>query len=488
MQISQTCLDFKCNNTPGIRHSSRYMFFIILVTGLSSIFFGERIPVSNGFGWDGIFYGELVKNFNISGLSTYQTQRIFPSAIVHYILTPLNLPLENFYVVNGFAFYNLLLLLLSCYLWRLIAVEIGLSEKSFWLGFIGLFINFANVKFAFYYPVLTDVTSFTLTLLMLLCYLQNRVTSLCLVTLIGAFTWPILLYSGLLLILFRKNQLNTHDYKTSSLSILAALFATGFVSYYIVDLYIIKGITDVGSGTAPIVTWLAPLNIIACLSYLFVAIKSLFDGINFRNVLQYLRQITYSRVFLALLVLFVAKTIVYILADPNQPATSLEFIIHTFVLCSITRPFIFLVSHSLYFGSIFFILLFLWKPYVYTIRQYGFGLLLLMALGILMSITPESRHSTVTFTVTVPFLVKATDNLKWKVQLYWYFGIISVCLSKFWYKINVAPLEGSPLEFPFQHYFMNFGPWMSNQMYGIQGAIVIVLGILLHCLIRKNTE
>jgi hypothetical protein len=41
--------------------------------------------------------------------------------------------------------------------------------------------------------------------------------------------------------------------------------------------------------------------------------------------------------------------------------------------------------------------------------------------------------------------------------------------------------------FPFQNYYMMLGPWMSNQMYLLQGAIVLVAAALLFvCLLSTG--
>jgi hypothetical protein len=43
--------------------------------------------------------------------------------------------------------------------------------------------------------------------------------------------------------------------------------------------------------------------------------------------------------------------------------------------------------------------------------------------------------------------------------------------------------------FPFQNYFMMQGPWMSNQMYLLQGAIVLVAAALLYlCLLSTGRD
>ena len=50
---------------------------------------------------------------------------------------------------------------------------------------------------------------------------------------------------------------------------------------------------------------------------------------------------------------------------------------------------------------------------------------------------------------------------------------------------TVDPMGGDLLQFPFQYFFMNHGPWMSNQMYIVQGIFVLATGIILFVMIKS---
>jgi hypothetical protein len=70
--------------------------FLLLIWGIISILFFEKMPLYNGFGWDGRLYGNLAIDFeNIirnHSLEAYAVQRIFPSFIIYDILQLLHLP------------------------------------------------------------------------------------------------------------------------------------------------------------------------------------------------------------------------------------------------------------------------------------------------------------------------------------------------------------------------------------------------------------
>jgi len=64
------------------------MLIIILAIGIYSMFLGEKIPIRNGLGWDGVRYANMVKHFHqmvfVDKLNSYYLQRMFPSGVVHF--------------------------------------------------------------------------------------------------------------------------------------------------------------------------------------------------------------------------------------------------------------------------------------------------------------------------------------------------------------------------------------------------------------------
>ncbi len=97
--------------------------------------------------------------------------------------------------------------MLSCVIYLFIAEELDLHQSGLWFGFVGIFVNFAFFKYAWYYPVLTDVSAAALSLAMLLFYLRRRQLPLVIVTLMGAYTWPTLIYIGLFLLMFPRESI-----------------------------------------------------------------------------------------------------------------------------------------------------------------------------------------------------------------------------------------------------------------------------------------
>ena len=162
-------------------------------------------------------------------------------------------------------------------------------------------------------------------------------------------------------------------------------------------------------------------------------------------------------------------------------------------LSALTEPLIFLVAHTLYYGPVVLLLIFFWKPFCQSIQEFGIGLRLFVILNFLLSIGPQSRYQINAVTVFIILLVRLLDRSFLKHQSFTFWVLLSLLYSKVWYTFNTAPQvdDGTMdilLRFPLQHYFTNSGPWMSPQMYLIQGSIVLVTAILLYCFVVRKAR
>src|SRR5665648_546361 len=196
-------------------HKSIYLqIALLIVFSLIGIFMqiykNELVNFCNGFGWDGQVYGNLTLNyFNEifeKGVDGYYIQRILPSSIVYVLMCIFKISFTTNNVIISFTIYNTLLILCACYIWGLIAIELKLSIKGVWLGYIGLFINFPILKLPFYYPVLTDITTLFLGLLIIYFYLKNNNLGIFITMVLGSFTWASFFIMSLPLFIFKFNK------------------------------------------------------------------------------------------------------------------------------------------------------------------------------------------------------------------------------------------------------------------------------------------
>jgi hypothetical protein len=467
------------------------MTLLLLIAGIASIAWGEKMSAFGGLGWDGQFYAALTQNFPqevfVKHMDTYHTQRIVPSGIVHYALSFLGEPLDNAHIIRGFEVYNLLLLLLASYLWKLISDEMALSLRGRWLGFTGLFVSFAMLKMGFYYALLTDITAFTLGMGMLYFYLKDRPWGLLAVTLIGAFTWPSMIYGGAILILFPRtgNPGNESGRPGNSrFGLLVASLAGAALLGVILFFYYVKGVHTFGWDTTPTVERVVYLSMFLAVAYVFTVTRTLLGGMDLREIWSSVRSLRPGRVALALSLLAGAKLLLYLWADPGKKAYGLLHLVKGTSMVAISRPLLFLVAHVVYYGPIVLLLVILWKPYCRNIWRYGFGLTLFMMLNMPLTLTSESRGAIAVLPFFVAFLVPVVERLQWRASYYWVVGGMALVFSKVWFTINNPNIEGEILKFPAQNLFMNIGPWMANGPYLVQGGVALITALALYWMVR----
>jgi hypothetical protein len=178
----------------------------VFAISLGGLLFGEKIEAGQGFGYDGGEYANIAQHFEAliaeKSLDSYRIQRILPSAIVHYTLRSLEIPFTPPAIIMAFGFLNVAIFTVSSAVWCQIANRMHITAYAKLIGFIGLFVNFAVLKMASYYPVLTDNAALMLGLVALYFYLIGSRIGLYVLMVVGAFTWPTVAYACVPLALF----------------------------------------------------------------------------------------------------------------------------------------------------------------------------------------------------------------------------------------------------------------------------------------------
>jgi hypothetical protein len=481
------------------------MMLIMLGFGVASLRWQEKLPVGEGFGWDGVNYAAWAKDFYkcvfVDHVEDFYVQRVAPSGIVHYgtraVLWPFYSHDESFRILHesknlllAFGIYNLALLVLAVYIWGLIADNLALSDRGRWFGFCFLFVNYATLKLNFYTPVATDTSAFFLGLLMFYFFLARKALGLFAIMIIGSFTWPTLPFTAwLLLVLPRPAEPlpETGQHSTPGLRRFA-LWLSLFVCALVAGIYaylsrdVLRGWTR--AGMVRIDFGLLYSSIAAVLVYLFLGFRAVFLDKRLFDVRHILRAIRWRWVIAGVLVILGSRLVVHRLAGPVPSQwTFRDFLIYIFT-SALTEPFIFVVSHVVYYGPIILLLILFWKSFCEMIKPYGVGFRLFVAMNLLLSLCPQSRYQIPAVGAFVILLVKLLDK-EWLPR--WSFSIwllLSLFYSKVWYTFNTSPMnpDGTMAvfqTFPLQNFFMNSGPWMSYSMYLVQGGIVAATAVLI---------
>jgi len=499
-----------------IKNTNFLMPLVMLLIGLANILWAEKLTVRGGFGWDGVTYAGWARDFYrtvvVDRVPDYYVKRILPSALVHYGSRLVTAPFlsdekkdtllsESSRVVLSFDIYNLLLVLLSVFTWGLIAKELDISTRATWFGFCFLFLNYAILKNNFYHSILTDTSGFALGILMFYFFLTNKPLGLWVTIFLGGFTWPSIPYMGALLFVFpyQKELASKVRPTVTSLEgkgpLLLAALACGLTlgMYVFLSQDLAQRLVRLGLMVRVDVS-LVYLSAAAVITYLFFGLKPALSDTRLFRPRRVWEAIRWSRVGI-MAATFALLHFIYLQLRSGQEMSggwgSHWGLIEYIFLSALTEPFIFLVAHTLYYGPVVLLLLFFWRPFCQSIQEFGIGLRLFVVLNFCLSIGPQSRYQINTVAVFIILLVRLLDRPFLKSQRFAFWLVLSLLYSKVWYTFNTAPQvdDGSMeilLRFPLQHYFTNSGPWMSPQMYLIQGSVVLVTAILLYFLVVRR--
>lgn len=455
--------------------------FIICVAmaALSVASLGERIWRANGHGWDGTAYADMVQDFDgevRAGLDSYRVPRILPSLILNKALWLLQIEATDHVVVVAFIVLNVLLVGLTAWMWTWVADEMSISLGGKWLGTFGLIVNFSILKHAAYYPVLTDVGGAALSMAMVYCYVARRHLMLFAVTVLGMFTWPTLLMQGAGLLLFpRPTEAIPTTRAPWRLNYLLAGIATGIVSYTVFKY----------AGRHYQTWFFVPRNELILFSlaavpiYLFLGLTPLLDCANQYRIHRYLTLRFVARSGLVLAGLFAFVMFRQALAAKPTIMDSKTYVRMISVI-AVLRPANFLLAHVVYFGPIVLLAIFYWRSVCRQVNLLGQGFLVAVTIGIVHSIDAESRHMVSVLPLLIPVVVKAIDHRGWSWPQYGCIGVLALFMSKFWLTINQGPFTGNALVFPDQYYFMSHGHAMNDDMYFIQGAVILAAAVLIY--------
>jgi hypothetical protein len=493
-------------------HANPCMMLVVSALTLPLYVFGEKISIGYGLGYDGQTYGQMVRAglAMFRGTDSYYVQRVLPSLMVRLCLDLFSVVPTNQSIIAGFIGLNVLCLAAVALLWGLIADELGISYRGKWLGFSGLFLSFAVLKFASYYPVLTDIPALAVSTALLYFYLRRARLGLLLSMLLGAFTWPTTLYMGAALLVFpRKPDTELKSALSDSATVRGAVvsprrpilrvprslklpqWSTILASAVAGALGVVCFILLLRGYDPQAVQKTAPIAVHALgacvgIAYVFHCVKYLLRSRPKASLLRFWINVG-SPVYVAIALTMVA--VLRLLVFGSFPRSRTDDAIRAWVSwvgSSYHLPGIFLVAHVVWFGPIVVLALFCWKSVLRHMGEYGFGLLLVCVLGLMMSLNSESHQGITFLPMVVTFTVLAADLANWTSRRLAVFAILSLLWSKVWLTIGPVRSPGAPGALNL--YFMNAGPWMTHVEYVFQLGLVLLLAGLLWVTVPRSSD
>jgi len=449
-------------------HNWILVFMLVAIASWYSYSFvaGERVWAGGGAGWDGTVYAKLSMDFQESlaskSINAYYIQHSLPSAIVNYSTKALGISLTNTKeVINAFLILRfVLLIIIGVFLWKISGV-LKFSNKTKYVLYASVYLTVPILKKMLYLPVGTDVTALAIGVIVFYYYLKSNYVLLFLFSMIGAFVYPSMIYTGAIMILFPRekirflpNKENWNKYIKIFLVVLYGVFA-----YLIVD----SGFQSKNSSQQ-VEFGIITISVALIVFYIYRMLKPVtifvtLQSWNYKKIASHI----IGGVGFVVILKFIIALLANNLAAPLKVSTMFDSIMYG----SVVNPLVSLVAHISYYGPLIFILIVFWKQIFKEVENLGLALIVFVGLYMFMTLGRESRQ----FINAWPVFVIVACIFINKVELSWrfiyMFIIMSLIFSKVWFNINIEGIstKNGLLNFPAQRFFMMNGAWMSTKVY-----------------------
>jgi hypothetical protein len=440
--------------------------------------FNERIPSNNQTGWDGKLYADIVisldKQWQNKEIDGYLFQRILPSAIGYFlfynVLQKEEVSRQN--VVQYFLWLNTVLIALSVWGFFRICKLLSWSFHTELIGFSALFFNFAILKQAWYYPVLTDIMAFTFGIWLAYFFLSNKHIPAAIICILGAFVYPLFLPTALLLYLPVSQKLFVSKRIVFSVRLAAISLFCILMSAYILypDLVLHpRYIMQVNKG-------LLPLSSFALLAYLWHITKPLSPKTIVAKV--------HGAPIMIPIILFITFLSIQFFIQQYLPQetnfTTFVFGMNIFQQ-SVSNPLAFIVFHSVYLGPLVLLML-VWKWDWARLSN----LLLFVFTYLLLALGTETRQFINAWPILVIVFLNSVDSKSLHPKFILIFILMCLMQSHFYLTINQPGIyeQYEYGKFPEQFYFMHHGPFATPVSYVINISGCVLMALILYLAFR----
>ena len=484
----------------SLRRDTVLMIGIVGAFGVLSAALGERIGVNGGQGWDGMSYTMWAQDFwhhvVLEKLTRYHSQRVLPSAIVHYGLRLAGQPTDVSHVIVGFQALNIAMLMLAAGLWAQLGAVMQWGRPARWVGFVALFACFANARHALYYPTLTDPMAFTLGMALVWGYLTDRRWAAWLAGLLGIPTWPALPPIAMVMLMLPRATTSVPPgpaRRTRLRHGVALALAAGGTAVFLLTArrYLLHPVP--GVGDEKFAQWVRRDLLVPTVAGLIAMLGGgAYVLLRDPRVLQlrgYLGQLSPRRMLGSAAAVACLLALRYAWVDAigtrgEGPSTAQFLCEHT--LAALRGPLWGPVHHVVYYGPLIAVAALAWNRVTRTAAGLGPGAVIVLAVTLAFAAGSNSRQ----WNHLVPFLfamtIAATAPL-WTVRRAICFLLVALPWSKLWLQIGYdRPLAF--WEFPNQRYFMNHGPYASDSMYLVHLVAAVVSTLVLGWILLRASR
>ncbi len=428
--------------------------------------FLPQLPANEGLGWDGYkYYLMTVDGLQSNILDSYYILRIFPCLWIHILYKIFSISLTPENVILGFKIMSTVLLGSGAWLVKKIFEHYKLSAVSQLIGFVLVFLNYAVLNFTYYYPVMTDASTFFLSVALFYFFIKGELLNILLIGLIGAFTWPLIFAMAVALLLFPKSK---NAFVPVPMKIKTVLGVLSAASAIILGWYFVlhKGETADELYTLPISKGMIPVTFAYMGIVYFFIVRVLCNRIFF-DIKYLYSQVNGNRIFaiIALLVIFILLRNSLQVTAPSQ-YLSFYTQIKASMVYTFQRPLIGIVSHFNYFGAVMLLLILFWNRIAAFISTFGLGVAGSIFFSLYLYVTLAESRRLIHFFPWLMILVSLfIGQYKFNKFFYILLLVINLFAAKLWlfFDYSNSPiLPDGTIDFPNQWFFMHLGRWMTE--------------------------
>ena len=496
----------------------KYSLMLKILTGglfviQISLLFIDRMPGLFNY-WDGLEYHNIALYFQQDSykenIGSYYVQRIFVSFLLFLFSYATNTEISEINTVIFYSLWNIFCTSISLFCYLRISEKYMLSPATKVFGFAGIFYSFFTLKMSSFYPVLLDQTAFMLGFVLLYSLLYNKIILSYFTIFLGAFTFPTILPSGLLLTVlsdkkykkyFLSVQSHTVKYTriiAGPLKILVPFFSSLLYLYLIYFFFESKENAVYKFANEKIINldeyW--PSAMLSA-SAIFIFVYNIISLIVRKNINQI---ISFIHIAVSILLFLSVKLIYYSISNQKISLGFLWFPINL-IKQSIQFPLVSIASHINYYGPLIILSIIFHKEILELVVKKGLGWFLFFVINFgFMLLGSESRQ----FVFFIPFcsvivlkLLNQKISETFQFQKLIFHIIICLLFSKFWWIINVSgfaeKIKYLYLTSDFdnsiiQRYFIFQGPWLNFDSYTIIAYSATGLFFLYYFLFRSSSE
>lgn len=473
-----------------IDSSHRLMLLIVIMLNVFNFLWGEKCPASNGLGWDGVTFADMVRNVDTSirmnQLSNYYAHRSLPSITIRAIMQLFQISMNDINIIKTYEVFNFVLLMMVFFAWKKITDHFELNLGARWVGFCGIFLSFWISKVILYLPVTTDVTGLLVAVLLLYFFLKKRPISILVTTLFGAFCWPGVAIAGALLLLFLRFELPS---KIISPEPSVALIKESQLK----RLYKYSGILILSAVVLrPVVSFIKPetrassfLTGLPALCFIILAMMLLLGSFSFFAEIWAKRgKFSYELTIMAIMAVVIPYVVGKLISNPDLPNWNTFSLLKDLIFFPPDNKFLLpFISMSLFLGPTFLLILIFWKEICVEIRKLGPGAMAVVAIHLPLGLVSEPRFYTLIWPLLLLCLLIVSQKIVFSQNLKKLFIVLTILFSKFWLIINWGfwspGITDNLSDFPKQFLFMHYGLYTSWLTYLIHLPLIILCGFLL---------